>query len=121
MPNDEGHAGAVSLAVAGLQSLILINGGGAVALLAFYGEALSEGRTGGIDLRWFEGSLLLFALGVAAAAFATILAYISQLFWTQTRGAPGKRDTAVRVAAILGAFLSAALFVVGIVFAALAI
>jgi hypothetical protein len=121
MASDEGHAGAVAIAISSVQALLLINGGASVALLAFYGDALSKGPIATLDKDALKVSLILFALGVFAAALCSIFAYLSQLFWTQTRGTPGQRDERMRIVAVLWALASAGLFLSGVVAAAFAI
>ncbi|MPZ59025.1 MAG: hypothetical protein GEU91_21565 [Rhizobiales bacterium] len=70
----------IEFARQGLRTLILINGGAAVALLAF----LSRSNEGGFDinagLRW---SLVTFALGTLTATGAYLAAYLSQLYFAE--------------------------------------
>jgi hypothetical protein len=62
------------IALAALKAVYLLNGGAAVALLAFLGHAASEGQR--LDLRWPMG---LFLTGVFLAALAHVGAYLTQL------------------------------------------
>lgn len=121
MADDPGHAGAVAIAIAGINALILTNGGAAVALLAFYGDVLSSG--GGLaSPTLLKFALIAFALGVFAGSACAILAYLSQLAWTTTRGAsPSDPDTGWRLGAVLAGIASACLFLIGVILAALSL
>lgn len=66
-----------------IRSALLINGGAAIALLAYVGTLeIKESST-------VIGSLVWFALGVAAAAFGTAFAFMAN--FTQVTGETSKR------------------------------
>lgn len=118
MADDPGHAGAVAIAIAGINAVILINGGAAGALLAFYGEALSSGTASGLHVGPLRLALVALALGAGAGACCAILAYLSELAWMTTRGETGGFDVPWRIGAVVAAAASAGLFLIGIALAA---
>jgi hypothetical protein len=63
---------------AALKSAILVNGGGAVALLAFIGNIWSK-NTGAAAVQALTCSIALFSFGVLGAAVATSFTYLTQL------------------------------------------
>lgn len=98
-----------------LNSLVFINGGAVVALLAFYGGQSGRAFTG----LAFAG-LLAFTLGVTAAVSSSLCAYFAQLnFGWKEPNLPRGR-AALRVAIVL-AILSLLLFVSGAVITGLAL
>jgi hypothetical protein len=60
---------------AALKNAFLINGGGAVALLAFFGQA---GRQPGTSSPWLALALFVLIIGAALAAVATGLSFLAQ-------------------------------------------
>lgn len=64
----------VDLAISGLKSLLIANGGALIALLTFIGN-FYEQPTVQQGLWWAFG---LFAVGLVSALFATLFAYFSQ-------------------------------------------
>ena len=66
-----------------LKSLLLINGGAAVALIALAGSSFS-GEVGSkyIDAARFFDSLMWFGLGVASAVLGSAFAYFINYFYT---------------------------------------
>jgi hypothetical protein len=72
------NKGAMDSGTAALRALILINGGAAAATLAFLGGLIGQGRIK-VDEHFYDvtRSLLWFATGVALAAFALGLAYLT--------------------------------------------
>lgn len=73
-----------------LRSLILINGGAAVALLAFLGNVLSKEAPKGVQysVAGLKLAMLTFVLGVGSAGAATAFRYLTQwagaLRWLRT-------------------------------------
>lgn len=65
---------------AALKSSILINGGAAVALLAFIGRIWDE-KTGQTAVDALTSALVLFSFGVLAGAIGTAATYFSQLLY----------------------------------------
>lgn len=90
-----------------LNSLVLINGGAVVALLAFYGGQAGREFTG----MAFAG-LLAFTLGVTSAVSSSLAAYFAQLNfgWQEPNLLRGRKALK---AAILLAIVSLLLFVAG--------
>lgn len=60
-----------------LKSMILINGGAAVAMLAFLSRYLSSG-TNEVDMLYFTIALLVFGSGVFLGALTAGLSYVTQ-------------------------------------------
>lgn len=83
---EETYKGMIALSIEVLRSLILVNGGAAAGLLTFWG---SKGAPGELALKL---PLLTFAVGVALAVMAALLAYITQntLYVEETQIAEGK-------------------------------
>lgn len=107
-----------------MRSLLLINGGSAVALLAFVGSISSKE---GIDFSQvilaLSDPLLLFGWGVAIAVFAMMFAYFTNFSTVgHTFAEAGSSEerrygawkTAFHVASVLAAFASLLLFLWGI-------
>ena len=92
-----------------LNSLVFINGGAVVALLAFYGGQSGRAFTG-----MAFGGLLAFTLGVTAAVSSSLSAYFAQLNFGWKEPDLPRGRMALR-AAILLAVLSLFLFVLGAV------
>ena len=78
--NLEGFKQVIALGQSTLKSMMLINGGAAVALLAFLGNLLNTSSARAFLLP-FANSLRFFVLGVFLAAVAHALTYLSQLFY----------------------------------------
>jgi hypothetical protein len=124
---------AVDAAQLALRSAILVNGGAAVALLAFIGSLAAQGRVGASEIGAVANSLLWFAGGVAFALLATLAAYIVNLLradsvaakkpiWDHPWVSPTPRSTrllsaarVLHVLAILVGLTSLGCFVTGIV------
>ena len=98
-----------------LNSLVFINGGAVVAILAFYGGQAGRAFTG-----LAFGGLLSFTLGVTAAVASSLAAYFAQLNfgWKEPNLVRGR--IALKAAIIL-AILSLLLFVAGAVVTGLAL
>src|SRR5258707_4450487 len=73
----ETFKGLISLSIEALKALLLINGGAAIAILAYLGNLAS--RTSLAHLPEVKNALLCFAGGVFATALAFIVAYFTQL------------------------------------------
>jgi len=106
----EGFKQIIALGQSTLKSMMLINGGAAVALLAFLGNLIT--RTGSsANVVAFAGSMRLFVIGVFLAAVAYATTYFSQLFydgekvWQQRTGLILHVITSLIGAASLAAFL----------------
>lgn len=88
-----------------LKSATLINGGAAVALLAFLGNMLS--RDAAKDIAYLipeiNGAMLSFVIGVGCAGLASGLRYLSQDFYTGNKDGWG---AALKIPAIILGFAS---------------
>jgi len=73
----ETFKGLINLSIEALKALLLINGGAAVAILAYLGNLAS--RTSVANLPNMRNALLCFSVGVFFAALAFIAAYFTQL------------------------------------------
>lgn len=120
---------AVNAGNVAMRTLVLINGGAAIALLAFLGSLVSDNE--GEQLTLLAGPLTWFAWGVAAAAAAMILAYFVSYF--SSRGSTARalsydypydletpaskrwasRETWSHVLALVAAIVSLSLFIYG--------
>lgn len=65
----------VGSAESALKSAFLVNGGGAVALLAFFGQASRQGLPAS---SWLSLALLALVVGTALASTATGLSFLAQ-------------------------------------------
>ena len=95
-----------------LNALILMNGGAAVALLAFLGNALAKEPTGGFKfgVQAINCAMLLFVLGVGCAGVSLALRYLTQLLG---HGRSAKMGMRMTYAAIVVGLASLALFFAG--------
>lgn len=82
--NLEGFRSTIQFGQAALKSSILINGGAAVAILAFIGHILGSGVSKTIQSE-ISYSLLIFFVGVLAAAMACGTSYFSQSYYFELR------------------------------------
>lgn len=95
-----------------IRSLVLINGGAAIAVMTFIGNSKNE------DLKLVKAlsqSLLLFSSGVAAAALVAGFAYVAQFLYDGSSGRMPKLGIGFHYLAVLVAMISLALFVWGLV------
>ncbi len=112
----ENLRGAIDLGKQALKALELLNGGGAVAILTFYGNVLSRSNAPiPFDKDEVARGLLSFGIGLGCALLATIFGYISQLIAATTNS---RSEVWVRIAAIMFALASAVVFVVGTLYSA---
>jgi hypothetical protein len=111
----ENLKGAIYLGAQTLKSLELINGGATIGILTFYGNVLARGELNLIDRATITYALWCFGAGVACAAIASGLGYISQLILAHF---PEKIvDVVIRCMAIAFGFASITLFCLGVFFA----
>src|ERR1700722_9884926 len=103
----------LDLAAVALNAAFLVNGGAAVAMLAFVGTA--RANTNLFDTHALVFALSIFALGVFAALIATGLGYYTQVKYAQTEAT--EISTENKVVALL-IFVSYVAFFVGAFFAA---
>jgi hypothetical protein len=73
---EETFKGLINLSIEALKALLLINGGAAVAVLAYLGNLASHGSV--LHLPNIKTALMWFAGGVLATALAFIVAYFTQ-------------------------------------------
>lgn len=115
---------AVDLSNIAMRTLILVNGGAAVAMLAFIGSLVGDNSlTSSNDIAELTTPLLWFGWGVGMAAFTMFFAYFTNYATAEhatvvdTDDAQSKRygilKVAMHVAAMLSAFSSLALFILG--------
>jgi hypothetical protein len=102
-----------------IQTLIVINGGAAAAIVAFYGQALSTGKASIAAKGFLACALTEYTMGVVGAVITLVFGYLTQHFWGANH--PTERDTKIReraaafcqAIALSFAFISLALFVGG--------
>ena len=110
--------GAIDLGAQTIKSLILVNGVAAGALLTFYGN----GGAGQVTVPAFKSALILFGLGVVAAVFCSVFAYLSQLVTATVASEKGQSgEIALRLVSIVLGVISATLFFSGVVASAFGI
>lgn len=106
----EGFRQVIALGQSTLKSIMLINGGAAVALLAFLGNLITRSGSS-TSIVAFADSMRMFVVGVFLAAIAYATTYFSQLFyggekkWQQRTGLVFHVVTSLVGAASLAAFL----------------
>jgi hypothetical protein len=116
--NLENLKGAIALGGQAVKSLELVNGGAAIGLLTFYGNAAAKNPQTSIDVWWLKLALVSFAMGVALAVLTSILAYISQLISATEN--PSDAEVNWRLGALTAGISSAITFVLGVIFVAVA-
>jgi hypothetical protein len=111
-----------------LKGLFLANGAAAIAMLAFLGNVMSKAGACGDDVKLaavFANPLVLFASGTVASILAAFFAYVAQTSFTHGVLAVPQLDRMnrigrrARIACVVVGFLSAALFVWGLVSASI--
>jgi hypothetical protein len=95
-----------------LKGVILINGGAAVAMLAFIGNLATRNSPNPMPLAPFTLPMLYFAFGVLAGALAGGGTYLTQLFYSQARDRTGVTLHVVTIVLTIAAY---ALFAAGAV------
>ena len=108
----------LAFALAALRALFLLNGGAVVALLAFYGDALTGALAGQIEHAALRDALAWFVGGLVAAFLVCAASYLAQLAYAE--GVRLRRARWLRAGALLAAAGSLASFALG-AFAALAV
>lgn len=121
----------IQFAVSAIKSLIIINGGAAIACVTIIGSAIRNPTdANSIIVINFSGPITYFLLGVFFAVFAGIIAYLAQYFFTQfdPSGYPVEEDkkrteynkrngriaNILQIMGIIFALASIILFVVGV-------
>ncbi len=99
---------AIGFGQGAIRALILINGGASIAVMTFIGNFGSE-QAGLISS--FSLALLLFSMGVAAAALVAGCSYVTQFFYESSSGKLLKAGNAFHCLAVLAAAVSFSLFV----------
>ncbi len=90
-----------------IKSLTIINGGAAIALLAFIGNALNKDRP--IDVSGFHCPLMIFVTGVGLAGLTSALRYFSQDAYNYKNWL----GTTFKILAVVGGILSLVAFAYG--------
>lgn len=129
---DKANEAAVKTADAALRAGLLINGGAAVSVLAFIGSLATKELIAVSQLSRVASSLVIFAIGVAAAVLGMGLSYLTHLFeagliasWRRTAefpfaefGTTSKRvlvwRTSVHVLAVIAFFVCIGCFIFGL-------
>jgi hypothetical protein len=74
---------AVTFAGAAIKGLLIINGGAAVAIIAFLGHLSDNPAAGPAKIAALAPALIAFGWGALLGAMVAALAYLSQLFFSQ--------------------------------------
>lgn len=88
-----------------LKSIILINGGAAVAMLAFIGNIASKQTLSIQAMTSFTQPMLFFAMGVLSGALGTGGTYMSQFFYAQEKRKLGIVFHILTIIAVIGAYV----------------
>ncbi|NOE18878.1 hypothetical protein GS634_12175 [Ruegeria atlantica] len=99
---------AIGFGQGAIRALILINGGAAIAVMTFIGN-FGTVQAGLISS--FSLALLLFSMGVAAAALVAGCSYVTQFFYESSSGRLLKAGIAFHWLAVLSAIVSLVFFV----------
>lgn len=114
--------GAIDLAVGLIKLLVAINGGAAVAILAFFGNLVASGSLNPSMVGPIVMALLMFGLGVLFAAVACFLAYLVEAERaTDPNPGPSLLRSDLQYWALWSAALALASFLIGLVAAACAL
>jgi hypothetical protein len=104
-----------------LKSLLVINGGAAVAILAFYGSALTKDGLISAETRgYIAGALYWFAAGAFSTTVTFMTAYVVELLWGGGYPSGAKRERGhkwaqrLHMLALTLTLASAAFFVAGV-------
>ena len=124
----QGIAAVVELAKTTINSLVLANGGAAIAILAFMGQVRADAKGADAERSMLVLSLAAFTAGVAITLIAAGLTYLSNYRWMEAYqvdgpGAEGplwRKMRRLRRAAFVSASLGVIVFVVGIALGAMA-
>lgn len=116
----ENLKGAITLAVEGMRSLILVNGGAAIGILTFYGNVLSKNPQAILLNQWaLQVSLASFGFGVLAALLCSLCAYIAQRIAATGGPALAHKEMPFTYSGVALALASAIFFFVGLITAGL--
>ncbi|KVM79246.1 hypothetical protein WJ60_04605 [Burkholderia ubonensis] len=105
--------GTIEAGQTALRSAIAINGGAAVAMLAFVGNAVTKWQTGGPLLSKVGAAMLVFVLSAGFGATATGFRYLAQFWYSESRYAGAKKERMLRcggVANVVSILLGVASF-----------
>ena len=105
--------GTIEAGQTALRSAIAINGGAAVAMLAFVGNAVTKWQTGGPLLSKVGAAMLVFVLSAGFGGTATGFRYLAQFGYSEARYAGAKKERMLRcgrVANVVSILLGVASF-----------
>lgn len=116
------HSAAITFAGAAIRGLLLINGGAAIAILAFIGHLASSNANDQVGIDRLTPALLLFGYGAFAGALTAGASYLAQTFLNEIEfGSPFYfLGEACRVLAVVFAVAGYATFIYGLHNAAVA-
>lgn len=95
----------ISAGQSALKASMLINGGGAVALLAFTGKIWSSATSSSVA-NSLSFAIFVFCIGVLLSALATGTTYLSQLAYSADKNKIGNGINILSIVSILGAYIS---------------
>lgn len=101
----------ISFGQGAIRSLVLVNGGAAIAVMTFLGNFSDRNE---VDTEFLAHSLLMFSLGVVAASIVAGFAYVTQYLYDNSAGRLSRVGVGFHIAAVAFAVLSLALFVSGL-------
>lgn len=101
----------IALGQSAMKAGVVINGGAAVALLAFIGHMAAEAQA--FRVLPFANSLWWFVMGVLASGVAFAASYVSQLGYAGKEGWPHRAGYAFHVLAALGGVFALVAFLMG--------
>lgn len=103
--NVEMFKSVISAGQSALKASMIINGGGAVALLAFTGKIWAT-ATSALVANSLTTSIFIFCVGVLLSAFATGTTYLSQFAFSADKNKIGNTINSLSIISILGAYIS---------------
>ncbi len=101
----------IQFAVEAIRAVILVNGGAAVAILAFLGNAASKSSSIQLDVVPISAALGHFAFGLAGGVACAAFSYLAQLCYLQNWDRSGR---ALHATAIISCLAGLVLFLVGV-------
>jgi len=111
---------ASKFATAAIQGVILVNGGAAVAMLAFLGHYVKGGQSPPSEVHDFGTSIAVFGIGAACGVATAMLGWVAQIVYITKAKDPDRGEYfggSLRVVTALSAVAGIALFVYGLLLA----
>ncbi|HVA11938.1 MAG TPA: hypothetical protein VNF99_01695 [Stellaceae bacterium] len=108
--NIESFKALIQFALAAIRGVVLINGGAAIAVLAFLGNVWSKDESIRAAARTMQLPLSFFLSGVAMGVTSAAAAYMAQVFFTHRKNKAGLPFQVLGILLVLGGLI---VFVIG--------